>query len=299
MPNNLTKGNAMKSIPLCIVLLVVGLPIVNGAQPSRTSKQTQFDILVFAPHPDDEVLGCAGMMQRALETGKKVGVVVLTNGDGFPKAASVITKKPLAHLKAEDYRKLASTRQRQSVDGLNHIGVSKSNLMFLGYPDSMLAEIYQSEPSVRFRQKYTEKDHTYSAVGTDYHSSIHGRPAPYTKASILGDIAEIIETHKPAEIYVTHDMDSHRDHKASFYFVRDAARQTGYRGTFLTYVVHGKEHPKLPIRLVPLTAEQVEKKKLAIGEHQIPTIHDHLVGAHAKKEELFWLVSLERSDLLP
>src|SRR5574340_1404799 len=38
-------------------------------------------ILVVAPHPDDESLGCAGLIKQAVENGADVHVVVMTNGD--------------------------------------------------------------------------------------------------------------------------------------------------------------------------------------------------------------------------
>jgi LmbE family N-acetylglucosaminyl deacetylase len=256
------------------------------------SKAAQFDVLVFAPHPDDEVLGCGGVMLRALEEKKRVGIVVLTNGDGFPKAASIVTKKPQDQLTPADFLKLAAERQQQSLDSLAILGVPKASLMFLGYPDSGLAEIYRRDQTDPFRQRFTGRNHTYGVVVSDYHSLKHGRGAPYTRSSLLGDIAEIIETSQPEEIYVTHEIDRHPDHRASHWFVRDAARVADYRGTLFTYVVHGKEHPKLPMHRVRLTAAQVEKKRAAIRPHQIPIVHDHL-GSHAKGEEVFWLTPIE------
>ena len=41
-------------------------------------------LLVIAPHPDDEVLGAGGLMQRVKATGGAVRVVYLTDGDGYP-----------------------------------------------------------------------------------------------------------------------------------------------------------------------------------------------------------------------
>ena len=49
-----------------------------------------FDILIVAPHSDDEAIGCTAVTMRAIKAGKRVGVVVVTNGDGFPKAAAAI-----------------------------------------------------------------------------------------------------------------------------------------------------------------------------------------------------------------
>lgn len=38
------------------------------------------NVLVFAPHPDDEVLGCGGTMARHIKNGDKVTVCVVTSG---------------------------------------------------------------------------------------------------------------------------------------------------------------------------------------------------------------------------
>jgi N-acetylglucosamine malate deacetylase 1 len=38
-------------------------------------------LLVIAPHPDDEVLGCAGLIHRVKSSGGKVYVLIMTVGD--------------------------------------------------------------------------------------------------------------------------------------------------------------------------------------------------------------------------
>ena len=37
-------------------------------------------LLVFAPHPDDEVFGCGGLIALALDAGARVNVVVVSDG---------------------------------------------------------------------------------------------------------------------------------------------------------------------------------------------------------------------------
>ena len=55
--------------------------VVVVAAEAADSKNKRVDLLVIAPHPDDEVIGCSGIIQQALETDKTVAVVVMTNSE--------------------------------------------------------------------------------------------------------------------------------------------------------------------------------------------------------------------------
>ena len=46
-------------------------------------------LLVVAPHPDDEMLGAGGLMQRVHEGGGDVRVVYLTDGEGYPEGVEL------------------------------------------------------------------------------------------------------------------------------------------------------------------------------------------------------------------
>lgn len=48
---------------------------------------TPVDLMVVAPHPDDEVIGCAVVIQQALAAGRRVRVAFMTSGGGNPQAA--------------------------------------------------------------------------------------------------------------------------------------------------------------------------------------------------------------------
>jgi len=41
-------------------------------------------LLIFAPHPDDEVIAAGGLIQQAREAGGTVRVVYITSGDSYP-----------------------------------------------------------------------------------------------------------------------------------------------------------------------------------------------------------------------
>ncbi len=274
---------------------------VTISQPRREAisaaglQEVPLDILVVAPHSDDEAIGCTVVMLRAIKEGKRVGVVVVTNGDGFPKAAAAVADKPQDELTPADFIKLTGIRQQHSVTAMSRIGVQAADLIFLGYPDAGLKQVYAAEGPVPFRQKFTQKNETYGVVLPDYHSQAHGRPAPYIRASVVGDLTEIIKARKPKEIYVTNEADVHGEHQASFWIVRDAVRAADWRGTIFTYLVHGHTLPKGPMHRLRLTADELELKRKAIEEYakHLSPIHDKLAEKFTKPEEVFWTIRIE------
>ena len=80
-----------RSYLLCfLVYAVVPTPCAHGTDAPQhlepfLSKNTR--LMVFSPHPDDESLAAAGLIQRVLSLGGSVKVVFMTSGDGFPKGS--------------------------------------------------------------------------------------------------------------------------------------------------------------------------------------------------------------------
>src|SRR5499427_9522899 len=70
------------------------------AQLSPTRSES---IVIFAPHPDDEVIGCAGIIMQALARGARVKVVDITSGDGFDAAAAGVTHKAVNQVGPDDF----------------------------------------------------------------------------------------------------------------------------------------------------------------------------------------------------
>src|SRR5262249_3597360 len=138
-------------------------------------------IVVFAPHPDDEVIGCAGTIMQALERGARVKVVDITSGDGFDAAAASLTHKTVNQIGPDDFFALSRLRQTQSLNALEILGGKADDLLLLGYPDGELGDLYNSTGDKRIRQQLTQKDETYALIQKDYHTSVHGNPAPYQR----------------------------------------------------------------------------------------------------------------------
>lgn len=270
------------------------LPTADETSDLRQPSQT-LDVLIVAPHSDDEAIGCTGVMLRAIERKQRVGVVIVTAGDGFPKAAAALAKKDAKQLTAEDFVALAALRQKHSMQAMQRLGVKEDDLMFLGYPDGGLDKLYAAQDDTPYRQPFTGKTETYGPVAADYHRRVHGRSAPYLRASVLSDLTEIIKARLPKEIYVTGEADTHGDHRATFWFTRDAARAAGYSGTLWTYIVHGRAPTQQPGHRLTLSDSELNTKRSVIESYQVGVspVHDQLAATYAKPEELFWSIRLE------
>jgi LmbE family N-acetylglucosaminyl deacetylase len=81
--------------------------------------------MVFAPHPDDETLGCGGAILRKRRAGAAVELVFLTDG-----AASHVELISRAELKA--------MREREALEAAEVLGVGAAHVSLLGFPDGEL-----------------------------------------------------------------------------------------------------------------------------------------------------------------
>ncbi|MCL2648768.1 MAG: PIG-L family deacetylase, partial [Phycisphaerales bacterium] len=199
----------------------------------------------------DEVIGCAGIIMQALARGIGAKVVVMTSGDGYPAAAAGVSRKPLDQIGPEDFLTLSRLRQTQSRNTCEILGVKGDDLILLGYPNGDLNQLYDSADEKVIRHQFIQKNKTYALIQKDYHTAMHGTPAPYSHAALLGDLVELLTTWQPAAIYVTDETDGHLDHRAAFRFLRDAAQKTKYQGDFYTYLVHGLPAWPFPPGITP------------------------------------------------
>lgn len=98
---------------------VDALPVVTVEAVTRGKP-----LLVLAPHPDDESLGCGGIIAAARAQGTDVWVMILTDGVGsHPRSPSY----PPDRLKA--------LRETEAARAVAVLGVAPDRLVFLGYRD--------------------------------------------------------------------------------------------------------------------------------------------------------------------
>ncbi|MBO9431842.1 PIG-L family deacetylase [Sulfitobacter sp. R18_1] len=86
-------------------------------------------IVVLAPHPDDETLGCGGLLARAF-AGAGAHVICLTDGGASHPGS-----------RAWSPARLAETRRAELAGALDLLGGGAADLTWLGHPDSRLHEV--------------------------------------------------------------------------------------------------------------------------------------------------------------
>jgi LmbE family N-acetylglucosaminyl deacetylase len=81
--------------------------------------------LILAPHPDDESLGCGGLIAACCTAGRPPAVAILTDGSG-------------SHPGSELYPppKLAALRAQEAIKAVACLGLPKERLVFLGERDT-------------------------------------------------------------------------------------------------------------------------------------------------------------------
>ena len=84
-------------------------------------------ILIMAPHPDDDILGCGGLIAACTHEGIAVHIVYLTDGRH-------------SHIGARQWtaERLAAVRRQEAIAGARLLGVHEDNLTFLNAPDGAL-----------------------------------------------------------------------------------------------------------------------------------------------------------------
>lgn len=91
-------------------------------------------VVVLAPHMDDEIIGCGGVLQKHIAQGARVIVAYLTDGRrGNP---DLYTRKHTRKELQECEKALVSTRKSEARNAASMIGIS--DLVFLDNPDGEL-----------------------------------------------------------------------------------------------------------------------------------------------------------------
>ncbi|AGB18257.1 PIG-L deacetylase family protein [Thermoanaerobacterium thermosaccharolyticum] len=258
-------------------------------------------ILVIVPHPDDESLGMAGVIQRAVSQNIPIKVVIVTNGDSYKKAAAVYT----GHVNPTpaDFYKLGIQRQSESIAAMSELGLPKSDVIFLGFADGSTRFLWSD-----FWDNARPRVSGGTQAAYSPYKNVYKPGIAYTGSNLENSIQEIIKSFNPTDIYYPLADDIHPDHWAVSNFVRYAITAMNLNVRQHMFLVH---HPQWPVpwllepskpllppvdmadsntkwQIFKLRSSEIQKKELAIRKYktQIAVMEPFLMG-FIRENELF------------
>jgi LmbE family N-acetylglucosaminyl deacetylase len=258
-------------------------------------------VLIMAPHPDDEVLGCGGVIQQCISNNIPVKIVFLTYGDNNQWSFAVYRKHLV--LAPGAIEAMGLVRHDEAIQADGELGLAPSQLVFLGYPDFGTFHIWTShwghQPA--FRSMLTR------VTAVPYENAF--RPgAPYKGEEVLRDIKAVFRDFRPTKVFLSHPADYNPDHRALYLFTRVALwdLEAEMQPNIFPYLIHFPEwpaprgyHPSLSLeppaqfqgvqwKTEALSPDGVTRNYAAIQKHRSQfTVSTHYLDSFIRTNELF------------
>lgn len=267
------RSSRRRRVALAAVLLLVAaaalaaaLAMAHALPPTGVAVQRHVRIastdrlLVVSPHPDDESIACAGLIQQSLAAGAQVRVLWMTAGDHNVVGPPLLWRK--AAVVPAQFRAIGRRRMQEAKAAAAVLGLQPSDLIFLGYPDGGLSSIFMkawtSEP---YRSGLT------NAANVPYaESPVVGQPQ--TATNLLTDVEQVMSSFRPTIVAYPNFIDAHPDHQATGLFVTAALADLHMKPLCLEYLVHVKGWPR-PLRYAPLASDYAPTAVAALGLAQV------------------------------
>jgi glucosamine-6-phosphate deaminase len=236
----------------------------DSNRPERATPEKK-RVIIFSPHPDDDVISMGGTFDRLVQQGHDVHVAYQTSGniavsdDEALKFAEVVrafdvnSKEPNAiidylnnktgnEMDSLEVRKLKGLiRRRESIGGTRYLGLDDDNVHFLDLP---------------FYETGAIKKNNLSQADIDIVSELITRVKPH-QIYAAGDLADPHGTHKVCldAIFASLEQLKHNDYMNDCWVWL-------YRGAWHEWESHEIE------MAVPMSPDQVLRKRHAIFCHQ-------------------------------
>lgn len=250
-----------------------GKPNADDSKRPERAKPFPKKVLVFSPHPDDDVISMGGTLSRLVEQGNEVHVVYQTSG-----SIAVFDDDAIRYLDfVRDYDKIFNAGTDQAEE------IYKDAAAFLtnkkpGQVDSK--EIQEVKASIRRGEarsacRFTKiPDDRIHFLDMPFYETGKVKKKPLEKEDIQLT-RDIIEQIKPHQIYAAGDLsDPHGTHRVCMNAIEKAIQQLKdkgwmedcyvwlYRGAWQEWDIHQVD------MAVPLSPDEVEIKRRAIFKHQ-------------------------------
>jgi glucosamine-6-phosphate deaminase len=252
-------------------------------------------VVVFSPHPDDDVISMGGTLIHLVEHGHTVHIAYMTSGNiaVFDHDALRFTDFVAAFNK---YFGIAPDRTEEVSQHIRHVLENKKG----GQPDE--PEVLKIKALIR----ETEARAAARSVGIPP-QQLHFLDMPFYRTGTIekkaiseediAEVMELLERIRPEQIYMAGDLsDPHGTHRLCAEAIFQAVRRLRgrglqfevwmYRGAWQEWEVHEID------RAVPLSPAEMERKKLAIFKHQSQKDRPMFPGSDLRE---FWQRAEDRN----
>ena len=117
-----------------IGIMVLWVAVISSGSVIAQDRVEQWrgkTVMVFTPHPDDDVFGCGGTLALLAKNGNKIIVVIYTNDNKGSFDLEMTSER------------LARIRKAEEEAAMEVIGIPKTNIIWMGYNDG---ELEYAEP---------------------------------------------------------------------------------------------------------------------------------------------------------
>lgn len=260
--------------------------------PAGTDRQT---VLVFSPHPDDDVISMGGTLIKLADQGHDVHIAYMTSGN-----IAVFDHDAQRHIDyVQEYHELFGLTTDES-EALHRRLCDAIASKQPGDPD--IEEVLNVKTLIR----RTEATAAAQAAGIPA-EKLHFLDLPFyrtgqvTKKAVTGEdvtiIADLLRETRPGQIYVAGDLsDPHGTHRVCAQAIMQAlgeAKDEGVTPEVWLYRGAWQEYEPFEIdRAVPLSPETMLRKKMAIFKHESQKDRA-LYPGHDERE--FWVRAEHRT----
>ena len=211
-PGTCTLPVAMKRTSLFPVVLAFAAALAAAA-PAETGPRPLYfgdgdKIMVLVPHPGDESLAAAAVLQEAADLELPVQVVCFTAGapdetlEPARRLPAPAPASPVAAMQA------ASTRRAEAEDAAAALALPDDSLLFLGYPASALLPLFLDT----WRTSAPLVSPTRAAATPA--AGVRSPRTPYLAPAALDDLAGAIRDFAPTHLFLPAAEDASPDHRA-------------------------------------------------------------------------------------
>ncbi|MBK7975066.1 MAG: PIG-L family deacetylase [Deltaproteobacteria bacterium] len=252
---------ALAAWPVLVAAVLAALapaPDATAADAGPLEIGTGERLLVIAPHPDDETIASAGLIQRVLARGGSARIVLVTAGDGYQDAVRRIT--PEIPPQPSEYVAYGEHRIGEAEASAATLGGERVDVEVLGFPDGGLKALLDEH----WPEDKPERSLTTGAADPPYDEA-RAPALPYSGANLRGELTRILRETRPTMVCLPDPIDIHPDHSAAGAFTllalvdwRSTGSTRGHRQA------HRAEPLREPARHQPRLPERVRAPHRAL-----------------------------------